>query len=538
MRTETAARRRAALARPIAVGALLLLGPGCPSESRAPPVVPGPAAYAAAAREAPPALPPEAALPRLRDVTARSGLTSFVHTTGAQGRKLLPETMGAGAAAVDLDRDGRLDLVFADGHAWGAKASAPLRLFRGRGDLTFEALPPIVAEPAVYGMGVGAADLDRDGAPEIVLTALDGLRIYRADGRLAAHHRAGWLTAIALADFDRDGDLDIFAGGYVQWTIETDLFTTTDGKTKAFTSPRGYRPEPSRLYRNEGGLAFTETPIDAPSKTLGALADDFDDDGRLDIAVANDGEPNALLRNRGDGTFEDVGVRAGIAYDEDGRARAGMGIDACLLGPDLRRAIAITNFSREPNALFVETRRGSRLFTDQAGPLGMARPSLLVLGFGLRFLDVDLDGDEDCVVANGHIEPEIEKVEREITYEEPPHLFLGSPEGHFVLAPAFAPPMVARGLLSADFDRDGDEDLLFTRNGGAPVLFAVEPPAGNRSLRVDAPIGTVVTVAFDDGFTQRRSVRASGSYLSQSEVAAFFGIGRRDPARARVTKSE
>ena len=536
-------------------------------------------AAAACAREEPPAEEPPAytrpayatAAPRsistplrFTDVTRSAGI-DFVHETGAFGQKWMPETMGSGGGFLDYDSDGWPDLFLVNGSEWPGRGSSPgtafSRLYRNLRDGRFRDVTEEagLAFPA-YGMGVTFGDYDADGDPDIYLTAVGGNHLLRNDdGRFTdvterlgvdgggPEGRPAWSTGVAWLDADRDGWIDLFVCNYVRWTPETDLFTTLDGTTKSYATPEQYDGESCRLYGNRQGESFEDVTLHAgvhnpEGKSLGVAVEDFNDDGWPDLVVANDTYQNFLYLNDGDGTFTDVALEAGIAFDEFGRARAGMGIDVAEVASQGRLSIAIGNFSNEPLSLY--TQIGETLFQDLAGSARLTRPTLLPLTFGLLFVDLDLDGYLDLVAGNGHIEPDISAVQRDVTFAQPPLLFLNDRRGQFVevgsqLEGGFTDPIVARGIATADVDRDGDLDLLITVNGGRPKLLRNDlPPGEARWVRVElagAPpnldaLGAVVTLYAGD-LVQRRMVRAGSSYLSQSETnPLLFGLGNRTRA--------
>ena len=336
----------------------------------------------------------------------------------------------------------------------------------------------------------------------------------------------------------------------MRWTPDTDLFTTIDGTTKSYATPQQYEGESCRLYRNSGGDGrFTDITdaagVNNPDgKSLGVAVTDFNDDGWPDLAVANDTQRNFLYRNEGDGTFTDIAVRAGVAFDEAGRARAGMGIDVADLTGDGRWSIVIGNFAHEPLALF--TRIATDLFQDRAGAARLARPTLVPLTFGVAFADFDLDGSADVVAANGHIEPGIGAVRREQAYAQRPQLFLGNGAGAFsnagdLVGTDFREPVVGRGIATADIDGDLDLDLLITVNGGAPRLYRndLPTPAGIGIQLAGAPpnhegLGALVTV-HSTGRKQRRFVSTGSSYLSQSSLQPLiFGLAEAGAADSIV----
>ena len=438
-------------------------------------------------------------------------------------------------------------------------------LFANRGDGTFADVTRAAGlEVTVQGMGVTAADYDADGDADVYLTAVgDNLLLRNEGGRFREVARdagvAGsewtddggrtygeWSTGAAWVDVDGDGWVDLFVAHYVRWSPETDLFFSFDGTNKSYATPQQYPGSTPRLYRNLGNGRFEEITSSAglylpEAKSLGVAVADFDEDGAPDLVVTNDTQPNFLLHNQGDGRFEEIGLAVGIGYDETGRARAGMGVDVALLGEGGGLTIGIGTFSREAMTLYEQQGSGSRVFVDGAGKSRLVQPTLKSLTFGLRFFDYDLDGHQDLVLANGHIEPDIGGVQREITYAQPPQLFWNDGSGRFVVVSdragePFSQPMVGRGLAVGDVDGDGDADLLVTENGGTARLLrneAVGAGAGERRsslvlrLAGEAPsrdaLGAVVTVVAG-GQQQRAMVRTGSSYLSQSSLALVFGL--------------
>ncbi|MFQ5746532.1 MAG: CRTAC1 family protein [Gemmatimonadota bacterium] len=503
---------------------------------------------------------------RFTDITREAGI-DFVHENGASGRKWMPETVGSGGGFLDYDVDGRPDLFLVNGTSWpgerGEANRSTSRLYRNLGSGRFEDMTRQAGlDLDIYGMGMAAADYDADGDPDLYVTAVGTNRLLRNDGGAFVDVTAelgvtgnspepgappGWSTGAAWLDADGDGWLDLFVCNYVRWTPETDLFQTLDGTRKAYATPEAYPGDSCRMYRNIRGRTFRDVTrlsgLENPDgKSLGVAVTDIDGDGRPDIVVANDTEPNFLYHNLGRGRFEDIALRAGVAFDEYGRARAGMGVSVGDVRGDGLLAIAIGNFSREPVALFEQIT--ADLFQDQAGPAGIAPPTLLPLTFGVLFEDLDLDGRLDLLLANGHIEPEINDVQKEIRFEQSPQLFLGDGRGDFeevgrVVGPDFGRPLVGRGLAAADIDGDGDLDVLITANGGRPRLLRNDLPSGTAHwirlhLKGRAPnrdaIGASVTL-YAGVAAQRRRVETGGSYLSQSDLATLvLGLGERESA--------
>jgi len=356
-------------------------------------------------------------------------------------------------------------------------------------------------------------------------------------------NRSAFSTSAMWFDFDRDGFLDLFVCNYVKWSAEHDVFCSVDGRQKSYCTPEAYRGDTCWLFRNRGNGTFEDVTatsgiFDTSSKSLGVALIDDDQDGWPDVVVANDTQPNKLYRNQRNGTFREVGLETGVAFSAEGRARAGMGIDAGDYDNSGRMSIAVTNFDREMIGLYHA--KGAGLYEDVALRAGVGDPSRNRLGFGCAFADLNLDGALDLVVANGHIDEPVRSLRGALGQAFPPLLFLNGGNGRFqeVASRAgadFARPRVARGLACGDFDRDGDVDLLMTTNGGPAVLFRNDQTSGNRSLRLtlvgtqsnrDA-IGARVRV-FHGGTSQLRMVRSGSSYLSQSELPITFGVARRD----------
>ena len=489
---------------------------------------------------------------RFVDVTEQAGIR-FTHVNGASGKKYLPETMGSGCAFFDFDSDGDQDILLVSSTTWPGAPSAKTAtaaLYRNRGNGTFEdATKGSGFDRNLYGMGVATSDYDADGDPDVYLTALGPNVLLRNDGggkftdvtSAAGVGDEGFGSSATWLDYDKDSDLDLFLLNYVQWSRETDIYCSLDGKTKSYCTPESYNGASPVLYRNEGKGKFTDVTRDAGihnprGKGLGVAVFDFDEDGNLDLAVANDTQPNNLYKNNGNGTFTDIGVLAGIAFSESGVARGAMGIDAGDYDGSGRQSLVIGNFSNEMISLYHNEGRG--FFIDAAPVSEVGRASLLTLAFGAFFFDFDLDGLLDIFVANGHVENDIQAVQQRVTYAQPPHLFRNLGQSRFrdvakEVGPELGRPVVARGAAHGDIDSDGDLDLLVTTNGGRAYLYRndlLTPPlwVGFR-LRGTASnrdgIGARIRLTAG-GKTQTSTVKSSTGYLSQSQLPVVFGLGK------------
>jgi enediyne biosynthesis protein E4 len=484
------------------------------------------------------------------DVTARAGI-HFTHNSGRAGKKYLPETLGPGCAFFDADGDGWPDILIVNGRDWtpGKGRSLPA-LYLNNHDGTFrDATAGSGLDVQMYAMGVAVGDYDNDGRDDVYVTSLDGDRLFHNEGgghfrdvtREAGIHNQSFGTSAAWLDYDRDGKLDLFVANYVQWSPDKDLWCSLDGAAKSYCTPESYKGTSSKLYHNLGNGKFEDVShragIDDPtSKSLGVAVLDYDNDGWPDLFVANDTQPNKLYRNKHDGTFAEEGLEAGVAFGEDGVARGAMGVDAADYDRSGRAHLLVGNFSNEMLGLYHN--EGNGIFVDRAPSSAVGRASLLTLTFGVFFFDYDLDGKLDILAANGHIEEEIGRVQPKVQYREPPLLFRNLGGGRFepvgaAMGADFNRPIVARGAAYADFDHDGDLDVLFTTNHGPAYLFRNDGGNRNHWLRVRTVgtrsnrdgIGAVVRLVSAGG-PQWSMVRSGSSYCSQSELIQTFGLGR------------
>jgi enediyne biosynthesis protein E4 len=490
---------------------------------------------------------------RFADVTQLAGI-QFQHNSGAFGGKLLPETLGSGCVFLDYDADSWQDILLINGMDWPGhqrQRSTP-RLYKNNRNGTFSDVTKSAGlDIEMYGMGVAVGDYNNDGFPDVLITCIGQNRLFRNTGKgtflevtraSGLSGRQAFSTSALWFDYDRDGLLDLFVCNYVRWSPEHDVFCSLDGKHKSYCTPEAYRGDTCWLFHNRGDGTFEDVTatcgvFDSSSKSLGVAMLDYDQDGWPDLLVANDTQPNKLYQNLRNGKFKDVAVEAGLAFSIEGKARAGMGLDVADFENSGKSGIAITNFDNEMIGLYRAVRAGT--YDDISIAAGIGLPSKNSLGFGCSFLDVDLDGSLDLIVANGHIEETVRNIRGNVGYAQPPHLFLNQ-GGKFqdVAANAnggFAQPKVGRGLAYGDFDRDGDLDILLTTNSGPAYLYRNDQLGGHRSIRFrltgtksnrDA-IGAVVRV-FYNGLSQSQMVKTGSSYLSQSELPLTFGLGQHD----------
>jgi hypothetical protein len=487
------------------------------------------------------------------DVTAQAGI-NFHHNSGAYGGKLLPETLGSGCAFLDYDADGWPDVLLVNSMDWPGhkRQRSTLKLYRNNRNGTFTDVTKSAGlDVELYGMGVAIADYDNDGFPDIFISCVGQSRLFHNTGKgsfidvtpkSGLLNKQGFSTSALWFDYDRDGLLDLFVCNYVRWSAEHDVFCSLDGKNRSYCTPEAYRGDTCWLFHNRGDGSFEDVTstsgiFDTSSKSLGVAMLDFDQDGWPDLLVANDTQPNKLYRNLRNGKFKDVAVEMGLAFSNEGKARAGMGVDCADFDNSGKPGIVITNFDNEMLGLY---RSNGKSFDDVAMQAGLGPASRNTLGFGCVFFDADLDGRLDLAVANGHIDDTVRNIRGNVGYAQSPQLFLNQGNAKFLevaaqLGGGFAQSKVGRGLAVADFDRDGDLDLLLTTNNGPAYFYRNDQLAGNRSIRLhligtksnrDA-IGATVRL-YSNGQIQSRQVRSGSSYLSQSELPLTFGVGKQD----------
>ncbi|WP_448990784.1 CRTAC1 family protein [Luteitalea sp.] len=497
--------------------------------------------------------------PRFTDITAASGIT-FRHAASKTSARYLPETMGGGVALLDYDGDGRLDVYFTNGAAIDAGMTstreadkrAPRfwnRLYRQTGDGRFIDVTEAAGVAGTrYDFGVAAADIDNDGDIDLLVTGYGGNTLYRnrGDGTFADETGAagvsasGWSSSAAFVDYDHDGWLDLFVGRYLTWSWEANVpCPAADGAGPAYCHPRQFPAVSNLLFRNNGDGTFREVSHSAgiaahAGKALGVAIDDYDGDGWIDLFVANDSMRQFLFRNRGDGTFAEVAVAAGVGFDEDGRTFAGMGTDFGDYDDDGRPDLIVTTLSLERYALFHND--GPEGFTYATHTSGVGQATARGSGWGTRFLDYDNDGDRDLFVAQGHVLDTVSRARHGFDYEQP-LLMLRNDGGRFTdvardMGPAFQQPGAGRGAAVGDLDNDGDLDIVVANLEGAPVVLRNDS-TGRQGLHVRlrgttsnrGGIGAVVVLTDASGRTQRAIVSTASSYQSASDGRVHFGLG-------------
>lgn len=488
------------------------------------------------------------------DIAIASGI-SFKHANGKSGRYYFIETVASGGGFIDYDGDGDLDVYLLNGSAIpGFEPEVPLSnaLYRNDGDATFT---EVTAQAGVensdgYGMGLAVADYDNDGDDDLFLTNFGENVLYRNNGdgtftdvtarSLPPLPRDPMFsTSAAFLDYDNDGHLDLYVCGYVDFTFETNKRCVRDG-LRSYCDPEVHDGVADLLYHNNGDGTFTDVSAAAgianpEGKGLGVVCGDYDGDGWTDIFVANDRTPDFLYRNNGDGTFTDEALLAGVAYGEDGIARAGMGADFGDYDHNGAPDLYVTNFSLEPNSLF--RNNGNGTFTETTFGAGVGNPTLTFLAFGTAFFDYDNDGMLDLFAANGHVIDNIEKFDQSVTYEETNQVFRNNGDGRFMdvsdrLGPAFQVRRVHRGAAFGDVDNDGDIDVLVTSVNDVPELLRNDGGnrqnglqigvTGNRSNRNG--IGARITVVAG-GLRRSREVRSGYSFMSSNDFRVHFGLG-------------
>ena len=490
--------------------------------------------------------------PWFEEIAARAGV-SFVHRSGHAAKHYLPEIMGGGAALFDMDNDGFLDLYLVQSGSLTDPSAGGNRLYRNRGDGTFEDVTGrSSAGVGGYGMGVAAGDFDNDGFTDLYVTRFGGNVLLRNDGRggfvdvtaKAGVAGGGWSTSAAFVDYDGDGLLDLFVARYLDWRMSAEVECYSLTGVPDYCSPASYDlPAAALLFHNDGGGVFTDVSARAGIRSavgngLGVVAGDFDGDGRVDIFVANDRTPNHLWLNQGGGRFVESALAFGCALDQDGTAKSGMGVDAADVDDDGDLDLLVVNLDGESDSFF---RNRGTFFSDDTVPVGLRTPSRRFTRFGMALADFDNDGYLDLYEANGRVGLQAERYGSD-PYAEPSLLFRGLAGPRFEeIAPrgGTRAPLAATSRAAAfgDFDNDGGVDIVVVNRDGRPfVLRNVVPHRGHWvALRVvdehgrDA-LGAHVTTTVG-ARTIHRDVRAAYSYLASNDPRVHIGLGDETVAR-------
>ncbi len=477
--------------------------------------------------------------------------------SGGHEKRFIRQTLGQGLAWIDVEGDGDLDLFAPSGPAdfaglGDARPSEPWRLWILEDGRFVEGAAAAGLDGRGWGLGCAVGDVDSDGRPDLFVTVADGPdRLFRArgDGTFEDRTESSGLgspqlsTGAAFGDLDRDGDLDLVVAAYLDESRPPPGPCHWKGK-EVMCGPKGFPPLEPTLWRNDGSGRFERTDALAGylGYGLGVLLFDANGDGALDVYVANDSSPNHFFVNHGHGRFEERGLFAGVALGSSGTSQAGMGVDAGDLDGDGRMDLVVTNFSDDVHNLYHNEADG--FFRDIADRTGLARASFSRLGWSVILEDFDLDGDVDVFLANGHVYPEVDAFDSGTSYRQAPQLLFNDGRGGLTEAPerlgsAFSEPINARGAAAADVDSDGDLDLALVRDGAPPLLFLNHLPApGTHWLVVRLVGGPPNTEAIGarvelltTGRTQVREVRRNRGYLSSSSPLVHFGLGRATEAR-------
>jgi enediyne biosynthesis protein E4 len=491
-------------------------------------------------------------LPLFTDITAQAGIT-WQQFSGQSQDRLLIETMGGGVGFLDYDGDGLQDLFFVNGgETPHGKSVTPVRnaLYRNLGNGKFQEVAAKAGVDRInfYGMGVAVADYDNDGFPDIFITGFPSSALFHNNGdgtftdvtQSAALHNSGrWGAGAAWFDYDRDGYLDLVIANYAVLSVDSPKKCEVNG-VRSYCEQLAYEGEPLTLFHNNHDGTFTD--VSGPSglgklvgRSLGMVAIDVNDDGWTDLFISRDASPNLLLINQRNGTFKDAGVEAEVAYTDEGMAKAGMGVDAGDVSGDGTPDFVVTNFNDQYHSLFF----GSLTYPyqDRTVASHMAALTKHYVGWGVKFIDYDNDGNLDIVLVNGHINQVIERTRVDVKYKQPPLLLHNTSQGSFEqvsdeAGPAFNSSYVARGLAAGDFDNDGDTDIVFTNLDATPVLlknnvgqdspwigFELQGTESNRDA-----IGAKISVQIGP-WRATRWVTGGSSYLSSHDRRVVVGLG-------------
>ena len=493
---------------------------------------------------------------RFTEVRQAAGIT-FLQDATATEEKYYLETMGTGVGWLDYDQDGLQDLFFVQSAATDIyKPPHPLRsvLYHNNGDGTFTDVTEKagVGGSGHYGQGVAVGDYDNDGYPDLYVTGYGNAILYHNNRngtftdvttKAGVADERGWSTSAGWFDYDNDGWLDLVVTNYIEWSPKTNLWCGEHRPGyRSYCHPRNYKGQRIKLYHNNHDGTFTDVS-DASgvgkreAKGMGVVLADFNNDGWVDIAIANDSWPNFLFLNKHDGTFQDVSFDSGLAAGEEGRYEAGMGIDAADVDGDGWQDIYITHLDFELNRLYRNNQDGT--FDDDTFRSGIGNKAILLSGVGMKFLDYDNDGWIDILQLNGAMLDNIQLQHSEVSYKEPLLMFRNTGKGQFAkvsdsLGPDFVRPIAGRGLATADFDNDGDTDIAINVRGDYPELLRNDGGNTNHWLEVlligtrsnRDGIGSSLKLS-SEGFVQVQQAKGGTSYMSASDSRILFGLGRR-----------
>jgi len=506
---------------------------------------------------APASTAPESRIPvRYTDVRESAKITFQQDSTQTEEKYYL-ETMGTGVGWIDYDQDGLLDLFFVQSGATDAyKPQHPLRsaLYHNNGDGTFTDVTEKagVGGEGHYGQGVAVGDFDNDGFPDLYVTGYGRAILYHNNGngtftdvtaKAGLADEGQWSTSAGWFDYDKDGWLDLVVTNYIEWTPKNNLWCGEHRPGyRSYCHPGNYKGQRIKLYHNNHDGTFTDVSdasgVGKPeAKGMGVVLADFNNDGWPDIAIANDSWPNFLFINKHNGTFEDVSLVSGLAASEDGRYEAGMGIDAADVDGDGWMDVYITHLDFELNRLYRNSQDGS--FTDETFRSGIGNKAVLMSGVAMKFLDYDNDGWNDILQANGSMLDNVALYHGEVSYKEPLLMYRNLGKGQFEkvsesLGPDFMRPIVGRGLATADYDNDGDIDIVTNNRGDYPSLLRNDGGNVNHWLTVQL-IGTksnrdgtgASLKLTSEGFVHVEQAKGGGSYMSASDPRIHFGLGKR-----------
>jgi enediyne biosynthesis protein E4 len=494
-----------------------------------------------------------ASAPAFEEIPPEVSGIRWVHENAMSPERHLPETMGPGVAFFDYDNDGWVDIFMVNsGEADFYKPSTRLKhaLYKNNRDGTFTDVTDKagVAGGTEFGMGCAIADYDNDGYQDILVTAYGRCTLYHNNGdgtftdvtEKAGVAAPGWTTSAVWFDYDNDGKLDLFLCSFVEWSVNSDVYCGDNKLGRRFYCiPRVFKPTPSLLFRNNGDGTFTEvsagTDIQrARGKALGVVATDINNDGLMDLFVANDTVQNFLFMNRGDGKWDEIGLPAEVAFSANGTPRSGMGVDAADVDGNGLQDLFVANVDQEMFSLYQN--QGNEYFSDRAAFHGISQATRLLSGWGLKFFDYDNDGRIDLFLANGHPDDMIEQYSQQVRYKMPLLVFrndgakLQNVSGES--GPVFQNFYPARGLAVGDYNNDGRVDILIGNNGEAPVLLKNNAGAGHHWVGVHLQgtscnrdgIGAILSWSAG-GTTRRRLKTSGGSYLSSHDMREVLGLG-------------